>query len=276
MKLYVLFILLVLNSSLLYAKEKIVRLAPLPMANAVETTKIFLPFINYLEKQTGLRFEIIWHKNYQDIINGLKQNKIDLAYLGPLPYVVLKSRSSHVKPLVGFYEKNGQKGYRCVLIASRLDKIPKNLKHKTLALTQPSSTCGYFLTKGLLKKRGANIDNMRFRYEKKHTKVVDAVLQGRYLLGGVKDSIAQKYEPLGLYILEKSKQIPSFTLVANTKTLDKKSIKLLKNTLLSTPKEEYSLWGDKISNGMFEAKQKDFKHILKAYKSMNIPQKGNF
>ncbi len=261
---------------LISSYAKTIKLAPLPMANAEETAKIFLPFISYLEKKTNLKIELVWHKNYQDIIQGLEKNEIDLAYLGPLPYVILKSHSKHIKPIVGFYEKNGKKGYRCVLIASKLDSIPKDLTNKTLALTQASSTCGYFLTSGLLKKLNTNIENMKYRYEKKHTSVANAVLQGRYLLGGVKDSVAYDYEHLGLYVLEKSQEIPSFTLVANTKNIDEQKLNFLQKVLLDTPKKQYKHWGSKISHGMFKIEEKDFENIINIYKNIKIPQKGNF
>lgn len=274
-RIFMTFIFLMLPS---FAKQKVLKLAPLPMADAVKTTKIFLPFANYIKKSMGVQVELVNLTNYEDIITGLQKNDIDLAYLGPLPYAVLKSKSKNIIPIVGFFEKDGSRGYHCVLIASELDSIPfKNLRGGKVALTQPLSTCGYFLTSQLLKSlNNTNIEDMKYRYVKKHTKVATSILQGRYLLGGIKDSVASEFKGLGLRVLKTSKLLPSFTLVANANTMSKENISRLQNRLLDTPKSEYSKWGEKISFGMFKAHEKDFKHIQKALRGMNIPQKGNF
>ena len=62
----------------------------------------------------------------------------DLAYLGPLPYVSLRSSYPNAEPLVHFLEKNGQASYSCALISAG-EKLPHPLRDKTFALTQPLS-----------------------------------------------------------------------------------------------------------------------------------------
>lgn len=260
-----------------FAKTPTIKLAPLPMASATKTVKIFSPFARHVSSILGKKVDIVNFIDYGSILRALRQNHIDLAYLGPLPYATYTLKRNNIAPLVGFFEKNGKKGYRCVLIASKLDDVrPKIIKDKKVALTQPLSTCGFFMTQKLLRKyANISINDMRFAYLKKHTNVAINVLRGNFLLGGVKDSIANDYKSLGLVVLEKSDLLPSFILVANTNTLNKETIELLRHRLLLTPKEVFSRWGSKISHGMFGINPSDFDIIKKTLKNMHIPQKGN-
>lgn len=269
---------LILFANFLNADIKTLKLAPLPMSSSVETTKIFLPFARHLHKITNRTIELIHFTNYEDILLSLKTNQIDLAYLGPLPYSSISMKANNIKPLIGFYESDGSKGYHCVLIASSIDILNyHNLKGKKIDLTQPLSTCGYFMTSQLLEHVSANgIEDLKYRYVKKHTKVAQNVAKGKALLGGVKDDVAKRFESLGIRILRTSERLPGFVLVANTNTIPKEQIENLQKELLNTPKSIYSKWGKKISYGMFEAKSKDFEKIRRKLKNMKIPQKGNY
>lgn len=272
------YILLISFITFLNADINTLKLAPLPMANSVETTKVFLPFARYLHKITNRNIELIHYTNYEDIIQSLKNNKIDLAYLGPLPYSSLSMQTDNIMPIVGFFERDGSKGYHCVLVASNIDIINfHNLKDAKIDLTQPLSTCGYFMTSQLLGYITQNsIEDMKYRYVKKHTKVAQNVIKGEVLLGGVKDAIAKEYESLGLRILKTSERLPGFILVGNTNTIPKNQILNLQKELLNTPKSIYSKWGKKISHGMFKAKSKDFDQIREKLKKMNIPNEDNY
>lgn len=254
------------------------KLAPLPMSSSIETTKVFLPFARYLNKISNKNIELMHFTNYEDILQSLKTNRIDLAYLGPLPYASLSMSTNSIVPLVGFYENDGSKGYHCVLIASSIDSIDfNNLKGKKIDLTQPLSTCGYFMTSQLLRDLSPNsIEDLKYKYVKKHSKVAQNIIKGNALLGGVKDAIAREYKSLGIRVLKSSKRLPGFVLVANTNTIPKEQILKIQKKLLNTPKSIYSKWGKKISYGMFEAKSEDFNLIRDGLKNMNIPNKGNY
>lgn len=262
----------------LQAQSSAIKLAPLPMSNPIQTTKIFSPFARHVSSIVKKEVNLVHFTNYDDILLALIQNRIDLAYLGPLPFASYKHKFNNAKPLVGFLEEDGSKGYSCVLISSAFDNISyDNLKGKKIALTQSLSTCGYFSTSQLLKQISPiSIEQMKFKYLKKHTKVAKSIIKGQYLLGGVKDSVAKKYESLGLKIVASSKKYPSFIIVANTNTLSKESIEYLQNRLLKTKKEIFSKWGEKISYGLYKVESEDFDHIGKELSKMIIPKKGNF
>lgn len=268
-----------LFSSILYAKDNPVKISPLPMASSLETTKIFSSFVRYVSQITNRQVELDHFDKYDKILESFNNNFLDLAYLGPLPYATLRLKNPNIIPLVGFYEKGGAKGYSCVLAHFIFDKIDvSQLKNKTIALTQPLSTCGYFVSSKLLKTLDNNlsIEDMKYRYVGTHTGVAQSILKGDFLLGGMKDSVAARHSSLGIKILATSPLLPSFILVANENTLTKEFIKSLKEKLLQTPKSIYSSWGKKISHGMFEVSEDDFAQIVEQLKKNKIPSKGNF
>lgn len=272
MKKILLFALLFLNANL-YAK---IHLAPLPMADSLETTKVFSSFAEYLSKSLDEKVSLSHFTEYEDILQALEKNELDLAYLGPLPFVSIHLKDKNIIPLVGFYEKNGNKGYHCVLTTSILEEN-EDFLGKKVGLTQPLSTCGYFMTKKLLEEfANISIEDMKYRYLHTHTQVAKSIVSGEIQYGGMKDSVAREYKNLGIKVLKTSKMLPSFMLVANTNKLTAQKLEKLKEILQNTPKEEFSKWGKKISYGMFEVKLEDLDFVLKELKEMKIPSKGNY
>lgn len=277
---FILFFLLQVGYVSLLAKNpNKIRISPLPMDDPVKTTKIFSPLIRHVSQLAGKDLELIYQSGYDDILDSLNKNTLDLAYLGPLPFATIRLKNPNIIPLVGFYEGMGLKGYTCVLARASFDAIDfKRLANKKLALTQPLSTCGYFMASKLLRSIDANlsIEDMRYKYIGTHTGVAKSILRGEFLIGSLKDSIATKYSNVGLEIIATSKLLPSFILVANENTLNKELILEIKRGLLRTPKSIYSTWEKRFSRGMFEVSREDFDEIIEFLKEMKIPKKGNF
>lgn len=149
-----------------YSKEIV--FAPLPTKSKANIINDFNPLLIYLEKHLDIKIKYKFYSNYKDIISDIEKKKIDLAYLGPLPYVALSTKYNDIKPLVTFKEKNNKHNYRCVLAKFKTSKIDISNNTK-LALTQPLSTCGYFMTNILLKQEySKNLDELLYSYEMSH------------------------------------------------------------------------------------------------------------
>lgn len=251
-------------------------LAPLPMADSLETTKVFSSFAEYIGNSLNEKINLSHFTKYDKILEALEKNELDLAYLGPLPFVTIHLKDPNIIPLVGFYEKNGNKGYHCVLATSILEEN-KNFIGEKIGLTQPLSTCGYFMAHKLLREfANVSIEDMKYRYLQTHTQVAKSIVNGEIKYGGMKDSVAKEYKNLGVEVLKTSQMLPSFMLVANKNKLSAEKIQTLKEILLNAPKSEFSKWGKKISYGMFEVKIEDLDFVIKELKEMKIPNKGNY
>lgn len=269
-------ILLLLIYSTINAKDTLV-FAPLPIENRKTLFTQFDPMIKYLEGQLDKKIIIDYNKNYSDILEKFKQKKIDIAYLGPLPYIELKKYYSPALPLVHFNNSNGNKFYTCSLVTFATNDITiKNIKNKKIALTQPLSTCGYLSVEALLKESNNSLNHNKYKYIGRHDSVALSIIRGKYDFGGVKSSIAKKYSNLGLKELSKTSLLPSFTLVGNQKTISKKTLQKLVNVLKNTNKEELEKWGENISYGCSAAADEDYDSLRELKNNINIPIKGNF
>jgi len=262
-----------LGTQVLSAQKPLLRFAPLPTKSVSKNVEEFLPMKQYLEQKLSTKIAFVYKQNYRTILDGFKNGEIDIAYFGPLPFVMLRKEYADVEPLVTFNQKNGSSGYRCVLSKFQSDTI--DTAHPlAVALTQPLSTCGYLMTGILLKQKyDLNLAQQHYTYTMSHTNALSALTQGKFVLAGAKESIAKRFQSLGVDIIARTELLPGFLLVANKKTLTSDQIHAIKDTLLHVPKSVYSGWNRSIGNrGMIPATHADYDkldtHIV-------IPQQGN-
>lgn len=251
--------------------------APLPMETPETVVNQWKPALDYLGNTLGKSLRIEYSDSYTTILEKFKAGKLDLAFLGPLPYVTLKERFPAAVPVVHFNEKNGQPSYTCAIVALAERKLAaKDLRGKKIALTQPLSTCGYLSTDGLLRRAGSDLEKNRYRYLDKHDAVATAVARGDFDAGGLKTTIGQKYAHLGLQVIAESQPLPAFTLIANGARLSPERIAAIGTALVSADATQRATWGDNIRHGTVPANDKDFDAVRKLRTRADIPEKGNF
>lgn len=267
---------IILLTSTTFAKDTIT-FASIPMQNKNTLIKEFIPMLTHLRKKTSINIQMDYYRDYSELLEAFISGKIDLIYLGPLPYVSLKERYPYTKPIVSFKNQNGDSFYTCSLVSFMDENIDFShpIIDKKVALTQPLSTCGYLSVEGFFQLNKSSLEKNHYMYMGSHDKVALQVLQGKAQIGGLKTSIAKQYYGLGLNILSVSEAMPMFTLIANTKTLSSKTIDKIQNTLLKTPKDIYKQWGEKTKHGMGRSKEEDYANIIKLKESMTIPLNGN-
>jgi phosphonate transport system substrate-binding protein len=260
-----------------YARAETIRFAPLPLENRETLVKQFRPMALFLEKQLNVTVELDFSDDYAAIIGKFIAGKIDLAYLGPLPYVELRVKYDKAEPLVHFNEANGKPMYTCAIVTLADSPLSlEGLKGRRIALTQPLSTCGYLSVNGLLREHGSSLEDNRYTYLDKHDAVALAVVRGEFDAGGLKTAIGKKYSHMGLTVLAETVPMPSFGLVANQATLSGKTIKALREILTKldpagADKAMLATWGENICNGAIEATDKDYDVVRKFKGSLQIP-----
>jgi len=261
-----------LTTSLFSSQSSVINFAPLPTKKASKNIEELLPISSYLSEKLSIDIKYVYKKDYQDILDGFKDGTIDIAYLGPLPFISLKREYKYVEPIITFKQKNGSSSYRCVLSKFKDDELNTSKQIK-VALTQPLSTCGYLMSKMLLKNEfDIELEKQKYDYTMTHTNALISVLRGDFLIAGAKENIAKRFESLGMEIIATSEPLPGFSLVVNTKTLSKKQINDIQKTLLNTPKEVYETWEDVTSYGFIKA---DFKDYDTLNVDFSIPKYGN-
>jgi phosphonate transport system substrate-binding protein len=235
------------------------------------------PLLDYLERTTGVTLEISYSASNAEVVEKFRAGQIDLAYLGPLPYVNLRATFPAAEPVVVFHEKDGQPTYTCALVAtadSTLDLA--RMKNRTIALTQPLSTCGYFATQGMLQRAGSSLEENRYRYLYQHDEVALAVVRGEYDAGGLKTSIAKNYAHLGLMVRAESPPLPGLALVANANRMPVKRIAQIRQALLTAGDAARRQWGDNLRHGVSPARDSDYDGIRQLPYDAVIPAQGNF
>jgi len=253
--------------------KKILNFSPLPIKNTSKNIQDFLPLTSYLENKLKITIKYTHYDNYQDIISGFKNGEVDIAYLGPLPFLALKKEYSHIKPIVAINENNGLPQYRCVLTKFKHDQIDTTTPIK-IALTQPLSTCGYYMTQKLLKENFTfELKEQKYSYTMSHTDAILSTLEGKYILAGAKDTVAKKHKTLGMEIIAKSDPLPGFLLVGNLQTLSEQQLDSLQQTILNIEKNHYKKWKGLFSNGFSNVNIKEYYDFDIDFN--DIPLEGN-
>jgi phosphonate transport system substrate-binding protein len=265
-------LLFVMSVSLFSQQIKTIQFTPLPTKKAKTNIEDFLPLAYYLQKALSIKIEFNYKYDYADILKGFEDQSIDITVLGPLPYKVLEAKYPYLQPIVAFKQKDGSVHYRCVLSKFSQDILDFS-KPLKIALTQPLSTCGYYMSSKLLKKRyKIELKDQYYDYTMSHTNAVTGALKGEFNLAGSTEYIAQKYKSLGMEIIAKSELLAGFTIVVNTKTLSKQMIEELTQTILNISDTNLKKWGGKTKYG-FSKINKDFYKDFKI--DFKIPTKGN-
>lgn len=275
----ILFELLFGLSSFCFAAKKPIRFSPLPLMSEEVVSEHFRPFVSYLSDVTETEIEQVYFKNYQVLIEGLADNQIDLAFLGPLPYVMLKRRMPDVVPLARFLDADGKATYTCAL-ASFTDEIDLQEVSfaKPIAIPQPYSTCAYLMTENFLRKRRESLKKHPFYYAGNHEESALDVVRGKASLAGLKTEIGQVYSKLGLHLFEQQTPLPRLLLVANPRTLSAEQISLIKSKILELDplhnpdhRQVTASWGYEIRYGAIPVEEGDYRYIEELLSEIEIP-----
>ncbi|MCX7898390.1 MAG: PhnD/SsuA/transferrin family substrate-binding protein [Rhodocyclaceae bacterium] len=252
------------------------RFAPLPLEAPETVVASWKPTLDYLAEKLGVAIRIDYSDSYEAIIDKFASGQIELAYLGPLPYVELKKRLPAAEPLVHFREKDGAATYTCALVAVEGNMTLRQMQGKKVALTQPLSTCGYLAAEGLLRAAGTSLEKNRYRYLDKHDAVALAVVRGEYDLGSLRTAIAKKYRHLGLTILAESPPFPALALVAHGGRIDPARRERLRKLLLEVDPAIRARWGEPTRHGAAPAQDADYDVVRGYLQNRTIPRQGNF
>lgn len=259
------------------ASAETLRFAPLPMETPETVATQWKPLLEYMEKAIGIELAIDYSTSNEQILEKFQAGKLDLAYLGPLPYLRLKDRFPQARPLVIFHEADGNPSYTCALVvAAESDLRLEQLKGRAVALTQPLSTCGFFSIDGLFHQAGICLSESRYRYLGPHDAVALAVAEGEFDAGGLKTAIARKYAPLGLRIIAETAPLPGLALVANGARVSEERMEAIRRALLAADETVRKTWGDNIRHGLSAAVDEDYAGARKLPYRDPIPTQGNF
>ncbi|MBD2680416.1 MULTISPECIES: phosphate/phosphite/phosphonate ABC transporter substrate-binding protein [Nostoc] len=225
----------------------------------------------------SLNFQI--GKSYQQITDLLVQDKLDMAYLGPLSYLEAVDRGAKIEPLVAAIDKHtGEPWYRACIIVKQDSPINtlKDLKGKRIAFVDKLSTSGYLMPLATFKKLGINYkrDFAQVIYTGSHSKSLTALEDGivdaaaTNISSYFKQQKTGKITPENSRVLWQSAPILNFPIVVSKK-LPPELIQRLKEALISSPEGLEDILGIE-SSGYTLVTPSDYASIEQLRKELNL------
>lgn len=167
-----------------------------------------LPLFEAIQQESGKRVEAVPAASYGAVIESLLSGNAHVAELGPASYALLSNRSPHFEPFAALSGSDRVGRYHSLLVV-RKDSHFQNLdqlRGKTLALTDPSSTSGAIVPSLMLQQaKGYEPAHFfsRVLYMGGHDKAGAVVKNGRAHAAFVASSLVD-VEALGLRVLWRS------------------------------------------------------------------------
>lgn len=253
------------NSSAPASGPRTLVLAPTLLDSSADEIRSYLGPARFIEELTGHPVAIEGYAGYDEIIRRMADGHIDLAILGPLPYVSLYKTHPQVEPLVRFREADGREFFTCVLVAFADDVRPlPAYVGARLALTQPFSTCGYFSAATIFARAGVDVAQIDYRFIGRHDSIATRIVGGEFDIGVIRDDVAQRFSSVGLVRLGSSQPLPGFTLIANTASLDAATIERIRQGFLNQRSEDLTRfveWPRVLRQGAVPASHADYQAI---------------
>jgi len=160
---------------------KILRVGFVPSEDAQQVIQNAQPIVDILQKQLGMEVQPFVATDYTGVVEALRVNKLDVAFLTPASYVLAKSEAN-----VRVVLKSERKGspYYYAAIITRADsgiKSLEDLRGKTFAFGDPLSTSANVFPRKMFHEHGIDPvrDFKQILYSGGHDATVLAVLNGK-------------------------------------------------------------------------------------------------
>jgi phosphonate transport system substrate-binding protein len=237
-----------------------------PYLPATELVKRYTPLMEYLGRKLNQPVQIQVSKDYQDHIDKIGRDKVDIAYMGPASYVKVVNHYGR-KPILARLEINGKPVFQGVIIIRKGSSISNlaDLSGKSFAFGDPNSTMSHLVPRYMLWKDGVNIENLaKHAFLDNHNNVALGVLAGDYDAGAVKEEVFYKYQTRGLKALMKTPEISEHLIIAGN-NLHAAKVKVLREALYGLKKDEQG--GNimsaikKTMTGMVPASDEDYDNL---------------
>jgi phosphonate transport system substrate-binding protein len=195
-----------------------IRVALLPDENASTIIQNALPLKNYLEQALGKDVELIVTTDYSSMIEAMRFGRIEVAYFGPLSYVLAKSKAPDIEPFAVGVSK-GSPTYKSVIV-TRVDGPVKSLadiKGRTMGYGDFASTSSHLIPRALLARNGLFGDtDYKYVLLGAHDAVARSVQSGQVQAGGLSQEIFKSLVAKGsidgdkVTVLAESDPIPNY------------------------------------------------------------------
>jgi len=176
-------------------------------------------FKKYLEAQLAKKIELIVTTDYSSMIEAMRHGRLDLAYFGPLSYLLAKQKSELPIEAYAAQVNKGTPTYTSVIIANIAAGVRsiKDIQGKNMAYGDVASTSSHLIPKAILAEKGLEAKkNYQEHFLGAHDAVAIAVQNGNAQAGGLSkpifDSLIERkiIDLEKVRVLEESKPYPNY------------------------------------------------------------------
>jgi phosphonate transport system substrate-binding protein len=134
------------------SSEAVLRVAMIPSTDPGKIVRESQPLVNYLERETGSRVELVVPTNYAAVVEAIANDRVDIAYLGGFTFVQA-SRRAGVRPLV---QRERDQNFHSVFITQPGSGINSlaDLNGHSFAFGDVNSTSGHLMPAYYMRKAG--------------------------------------------------------------------------------------------------------------------------
>ena len=191
--------------------------ALIPDENAATVIQDNQGLKDFLNEKLGKDIELVVTTDYSSMIEAARNDRLDLAYFGPLSYVLAKSKSE-IEPFAARI-KGGTKTYNSCLIGNTKAGVTDfdSIKGKTFAFGDPASTSSRLFPELTLKENGLiKGDDYEGVFLGAHDAVALAVQNGNAQAGGLACPILESLQEKGMIddtkvtLIAKTAPIPQY------------------------------------------------------------------
>jgi phosphonate transport system substrate-binding protein len=199
------------------ADPSLLRVALLPDENAGTVIANNQKLKEYLEQQLGKQIELVVTTDYSSMIEAMRHGRLELAYFGPLSYVLARQKSK-IEPFAALKVK-GSTTYQAVLIGNVSQGINSldDVKDKDVAFGDTASTSSHLIPKAMLAEKGLTAGtDYRAHFVGAHDAVALTVQNGKAQAGGLSKPIFEALVERGtidrakVKVLQESRPYPQY------------------------------------------------------------------
>jgi phosphonate transport system substrate-binding protein len=199
------------------ADPPVLKVALLPDESASTVIANNQKLKEYLEHQLGKQIELVVTTDYSSMIEAMRHGRLDLAYFGPLSYVLARQKCA-IEPFAALKAK-GSTTYQAVLIGNVAQGIMslEDIKDRDVAFGDTASTSSHLIPKAMLAEKGLRAGaDYREHFVGAHDAVALTVQNGKAQAGGLSKPIFEALVARGtidgtrVKVLQESRPYPQY------------------------------------------------------------------
>ncbi|MBT9614289.1 MAG: phosphate/phosphite/phosphonate ABC transporter substrate-binding protein [Burkholderiales bacterium] len=208
-------------------------LAVHPYLPSAEIQQRFAPLADYLSKQLGRQVQVRVGPNFEQHIEAIGINSVDIAFMGPASYV--KMVACHgAKPLLARIEIKGKpifSGYIITRADSALRTLA-DLRGRRFAFADLDSAMGTVVPRYVMQQAGVGLKHLgAYQHLGGYEDVALGVLNGDFDAGAIRREVFDELAPRGLRVLAKLPEVSEHLFVTRA-DLPANQVRLLRQALL--------------------------------------------